>query len=243
MKVWKIIKVNFLSVLALPLLAVSAVVKLLSKAFERFGLLLGMAYLAMILVGVVVSIIYEEQFDSTAQMVFRILSLVGGGILGAALMRYLLYPIFGGIGLAVIGVLEGVYDFLYGCYLGLANPCGGDVSFLSHELGKVKAYAFCPIYSLLRGGYWLIVGFVTIARPLSFGLGALLIWGTFYRLNWYARTVFGMKLTELFTKMEKGELVLGILSYFMFAVIIVSCLYTLGQQWCQWGEELREDSI
>ena len=115
--VLKILKINLLSIIALPLLLIATLSKLIAKALEKFMLLFGMT----LTIGVIM-LLFELVRDpkSTFQgMILLVICLVIGGIIVAA-MLYIL-SLISKVCMVVINAVIAGFLFVYELEIGRAH--------------------------------------------------------------------------------------------------------------------------
>lgn len=236
-KVWKIMKINLLSLIALPLLLAAVAAKLAAKAFEKLLVLVGVL-LAFIGVG----LIFEFLRNPGAAMngiLLVIVCLVIGGIFTALI--FLALSIFSSIimmaAAAVMGILNVVYEVLYGGFTFLINSCQEDYEALQADGGPLMALA-CLIYTLLRVINRGIILFVTHALKIFIVCSVLLVGISLFEANASVNRELGLNLFAFLGMFSAFEIVYGVALYLTFMAGIIIVLLSLGVEWSEWGREM-----
>lgn len=236
MNVLRIIKINFLALLAFPLLLLATAVKLLAKSLEKLLTVIG-----TILVIGGIALIFElaknpgEFFQG---FIMLILCLVLGGIF-SALIIWILSMISSGVMKAVslvIGVINSFYELLYAGYAGLYHICYEDYCKLS--LSNNAKRGGCFIYSLLRVFNKVIIFVATHAIKLLVAICVFTVGYSIVSTNSYIQSVFGMNLFAYLKLFPVYEIIYGVVLYLAFLVGFIILLVSLGIEWSEWGEEM-----
>lgn len=241
-KFLKIIKINALSLLALPLLLVATAGKLIAKALEKIAVILGMAVLFFLVV------LAFEFFKNPGGGMQVVLYLIAFAIICflVVLILYFLINVAAAVIMvvwtAVIAFFNGIYDFAYVRFLTLYGICESDFQYISLSGKKVWNRIFCLFYSVLQGVNWLIVTVVSLALPGAALLSVILVAGTLLDLNGEMKKTFGLNLFQFMGKFDTFSVVYGIVVYVAIMAICVIILFSLGFEWYEWAQELKMTS-
>lgn len=238
-KVIKIIKINLLSLLALPLLLIATACKFISKAFEKLLPIGGMSLLTFGLYLVL-------KFVKTPDATWLIVLLAIGILAVMALLIFLAILLVRVASEPVKIVVDGLvsffnllYSFTYIRYLKLYEICEADYRFISLGGNKYVNGLCCLFFSIVRGLTYAIVFIADISLYLSIGGSAFLVIFTLWRANSRIQTVFGLGIFAYLQKFDMLTLVCGILYFLSLMTTLVIILLSLGIEWHEWANELK----
>lgn len=238
-KVFKIIKINLLSLVALPLLLLATFFKLVAKAFEKITVFLVLTIIAIVVIALL----------ATAPMPKNVGELILGIFL-VALVLGLLFLFLGWIlalisGVAVIiwdliiSCFDRLYDLTYTGYLSLYTTCENDYKILSINGRKIPNAIACLFFSILKGLSWLIVTIVSLSFPAAI-IGSIgLVLFTLMDLNKNVKTSFGLNLIQYAGKSEVHSVIAGCLIYLVLIGIVITAIFALATEWFEWAQELK----
>lgn len=238
-KILKILKINILSLIALPLLLIATVSKLTAKALEKISVILGMILLTAFL-----AIAFEcfKHPDSLLEFIVMLVILFVFGFLIVMILLFIMNIAAAFIMTVyhlIISLFEVIYDFTYNGFLTLYAICETDYQYIGLDGKKVPNALFCLIYTILHGINKLIVTVISFALPASFILSALLIVGSLASMHFELKRTFGIGLTQYIGKFDTFSLVYGIVMYVAIMAIFVVVLISLGIEWHEWAQELK----
>ena len=238
-KVFGVIKINILSLIALPVFLLAVAVKLVAKALEKTMVAIG-SIVILLAAMLISSIIQNPGVLSTVFIVIIVLVLCSL----LTLILVLIFTIASGVIMAVatfiIGILDGIYELLYGGYSALYHRCKRcyEEQLSGMENTGVKAFA-CLFYSILRGLNTCIIFFVTHALKLLV-LGCILLTvGGLYSLNQKTQAVLGLNLFTALGMFPVSDVIAGAIMYAAFIFCISSLLTSMGLEWNEWGREMK----
>ncbi len=238
-KFLKIVKINLLSLLALPLLLIATASKLIAKALEKVGVILGMTMFTFLLM-------LGFEFAKNPQgglevILFLIVALVIAFliIMVIVLLLTIAAAVITSIWAAIIGIFEGIYDFTYGSYLKLYAACENDYQYISLNGKKIPNALFCLFYTILHGVSRLIVLIVSFALPGSIVLSVLLVGYSLFEASLRLKNTFGIGLIEFIGRFDTFYIIYGIAVYVSIMAIFVVVLLSLGLEWHEWAQELK----
>lgn len=238
-KFLKIVKINVLSLLALPLLLAATAGRLIAKALEKAAVILGMAVLFSL---VVLAFEFFKDPGSGLQVVLYLIVFCIICFLVVLIVFFLINvaaAVVMAVWTAVIGFFNGVYDLTYRGFLRLYGICESDFQYISLSGKKVWNRIFCLFYSILQGVNRLIVTVVSLALPGAALMSLFLVAGTLFDLNGEVKKAFGINLFQFMGKFDAFSVIYGIVIYFAIMAICVIILFSLGFEWYEWAQELK----
>lgn len=238
-KVLKILKVNVLSLIALPLLLLATACKLIAKALEKVSVILGMLVLTGFLVA---GFEFVKNPGSGLQFIAGLLVLLFLAGLFVALILLLIRfaaAIISAVWNAIIAFFEAIYDFTYIGFLKLYAACENDYQYINLN-GKKGLNAFlCLFYTLLRAVNTVIITVISWALIASVILSVLLVASTLLSLNNSMRKTFGLNLFQAIGRFDAFSLVYGIVMFLCIMSLFIVVLLSLGIEWHEWAMELK----
>ena len=237
--VLKILKINLLSIIALPLLLIATLSKLIAKALEKFMLLFGMT----LTIGVIM-LLFELVRDpkSTFQgMILLVICLVIGGIIVAA-MLYILSLISKVCMVVINAVIAGflfVYELVYGGYAHLYSICKTNYEEIGTDSKAIVNGSRCIFYTILSGVNKSIVFLVTHALKIFIVCSVVLVAGSILGLNMYFNRELGVGIFSYLSLFNAYEIVYGVVVYVAVIGSLIVWMISLGIEWNEWGEEMK----
>ena len=165
----KFIKINILSLLSLPLLLISIVFRLISKAQEKVFVLLSVAtaFLALSLLNALFN--KPDSFLNGLGVLLGVLILFGAVVAIIVLIIVILGTIATAIFTVILSfimiIISLISNISNDSYSKLYNICKRDYESLSKE-GKGLSYA-CVFWHLVNSANWLVAKFLSLALPIS----------------------------------------------------------------------------
>lgn len=238
-KVIKILKINALSLAALPLLLLATFFRLLAKALEKITLFLSLAFVALV-VFTLLSLASPPKNFTDLILGFLIVAVSCGVIL---FFTGWLFALISGVVIvawnALISLFDSLYEITYNWYLSLFASCEADYKILSINGQKVPNAILCLFFTLLKGLSWLITTLVTLSYAVGIGASVLLVVLTLLDLNGNVKASFGMNLIKYAGKCQLHSVIFGILIYLVIIGIFVVSIMALASEWHEWGQELK----
>ena len=238
-KALKIIKIDLLSLLAIPLLLLATFFKLVAKAFEKITIFLGLALIAIVIIALL----------STATTPKDIGQLILGFILISVCIGLIMlfvgwgFALISGLAIAawnfLISLFDNLYELTYNGYLSLYTSCEADYKILSLNGKKVPNAIACIFYTILKGLSWLITTIVSLSYVIAtvFSVGLVLI--TLLDLNKNIKDAFGLNLFQYMSMSPLHSVIFGILIYVVMIGVIIIGVLALASEWYEWGQELK----
>lgn len=238
-KIIQILKINILSLLALPLLIFSVFCKMVEKALEKIMLILGMLLLTFLLVAAFEFLKKPESIPGFIASVLVVL-FVGG------IFLFLLFWLLGilsavavAVWSAVLAFLNGLYSLSYRGYLFLSDTCTKTYDSICASGGSGANNAFCCFYLLLKGINRIIAGVLSLSLVLAFLLSAGLVAGSLFEMNHTVQAAFGIHLLTFIQRSQTYYVIYGIVIYLALMATAIVTLLSLGAEWYEWSKELK----
>lgn len=244
-KFLKILKINLLSLAALPLLLIATASKLIAKALEKLAVILGMLVLTGFLA---IGFEFFKNPESGLEIILGIILVFFIGFVIIMILIFLMTIVASVITViwsAIIGFFETIYDWTYGGFLKLYAACENDYQFVSLNGRKVPNALLCLFFTILRGINKLIVTVISWALPASILLSVLLVLGELISMHSRIKKTFGIGLFRFIGKFDTFSVVYGIVMFVMLMALVVVVLLSLGIEWHEWAQELKmtEDEL
>lgn len=237
-KIQKIIEINVLSIIALPLLLLATAAKLAAKAMEKAVTIIGAVF---ILLGI--SLIFELCKNPSGWLEgigIVIICLVLGGIF-IAIAIWILGIISGAVAVVVaviIALLNGIYELIYGGYVRLYHKCKLEYAIVEQDSNGLIIGLSCLFFTLLRMINRAIILFVTHAIKV-FALGSVaIVIGSLVLCNRHIQSQFGIHLLAYIKLFPMYSIVYGVVMYLAVIAAVVIILMSLGLEWSEWGSEM-----
>lgn len=241
-KLIKVIKINILSILALPLLLIATVTKLVARAFDKAVIIIKMLLVMLVVIAAFELLKNPESILQTIAYLIAVLLL--GGLLIALLfwILSLISTFLAVIWKMIIAFFEGIYNLSFSGYLKLSEICEADYLIISLKGSKVGNGFLCLFYSLLKGVNKLISGIVSLSFLLSIILSTGMVIGSLLYSNQQVKEAFGLNLFQYLGKFDAFSVVYGIVLYVALLAAAITILVSLGMEWYEWSRELHMTS-
>ena len=238
MRIVKVIKINMMALLALPLLLLATVAQMAAKAMKK-----AIAIIGTILVVFAIALVFEivKNFGQALEfIVILILCIVLGGIFSAIII--FLLSIASAVIMAVVGVgmglLEGIYSVTYSGYTSLYHKCKMEYEEISRDGNRFLYGLACLFFTIVRIVNRVLIFFVTHALKLLVVCSLVIIVGGIYLIRAEVVGTFGIGLLEYLKLFPAFEIVYGVVIYAAMTLGLSAVLIFLGQEWNQWGIEM-----
>ncbi|MBR6477341.1 MAG: J domain-containing protein [Lachnospiraceae bacterium] len=238
-KALKILKINCLSLIAIPLLLIATFFKLLAKAFEKISIFLLLGFAALIIIVLLVSGLVPANLVQLFVGLVVILLLFGAVIAACMWAVAIISGVTALIWSTIISLMDSLYEYAYNGYLHLYAKCEADYKLLSLNGRKVPNAIACLFFTILKSMSWVITKLVTLSYVFGFALSGIVLIATLYDLNKNTKIAFGMNLIQYTKKCELHSAIFGILIYFVLIGIIITSILALATEWYEWGQELQ----
>ncbi len=238
-KILKIVKINILAIVALPLLLLATAAKLAAKALEKTVTIIGAVF---ILLGI--SIIFEIFKNPSGWLngIFMVIVvLVIGGIFTAIAIWILslVSAVVMAVVSLIISLLNGIYELIYAGYTALYHTCKTDYAAVSQGGNGLVNGLCCLFYTLLRVVNRVIILFVTHAIKIFILASAVLVIGSLVMCNQYTQSQFGIGMLAYIKLFSTFPIIYGVTMYVAFFIAVVVIMISLGIEWSEWGREME----
>ena len=238
-KVFKIIKVNLLSIIALPLLLLATACKLIAKALEKLPVILGLLiFTGLIALGFEFVKNPNSGMNVIAGMIVAIL-LAGLIIAVLILIVRLAAAIVSVIWYTIIAFFDALYNVTYTGFLKLFAICENDYQYINLNGKKGLNACLCLFYSILRIVNAVIVTVVSFALFASIALSIVIVGGSLIGMSSNFQKTFGLNIFQAAARYDTFSLVYGIVMFICIMAIFVVVLLSLGIEWHEWAMELK----
>ena len=236
----KILKVNLLSIISVPLLLICVFLNMLGKFIEQIFYVAGM----IIMTGIVAfGLQFINNPKTTAQTVaVIILGILILGIIGEAIM--LACGLITALLSAFLGIIAGAcYIFstiLYTGYQYLYNTILEEYKYISNDEDNIKNRMICVMYTILRGinkgiiiffknsiKGAIILSIVVFSAPIIYGI-------------YVVKRDFGINIFSYLGMFNWYSNLHGIVMYSFVLGGICVLLLKLGSDWNMWGKGMEE---
>lgn len=241
-KIIKILKVNILSLIALPLLLIATASKLTAKALEKVAVIIGMLVLTLFLI---LGFEFVKNPSGGLETVIMLVVICVIGFVFVMIFMLIMSLAASFITLiwtAVISFFEIIYDFTYTGFLNLYAICESDYQYIDLSGNKVANAVFCLFFTILHVINKLIITVISFALPASFILSGLLIVGSLVSMHLELKDTFGIGLLQFVGKFDTFSAVYGIVMYIAIMATFIVVLLSLGIEWHEWAQELKMTS-
>ena len=238
----KVMKINALSLAALPLLLIATFFKLLAKAFEKITIFLGLMILALIVFALTSTATAPKNLAELIIGFLAFVAIIGVFLFLVGWLLTLASAFIALIWSAIRGVLDSLYETCYNWYLSLFAKAETEYSFLSLNGKKVPNAIACLFFTILKGLSWVITTLVSLSYVLAGIVSVAIVFFTLHDLNGNVKAAFGMNLIQYTKEFELHSAIYGILIYLILIGIIIGTIMALASEWYEWGQELKMTS-
>ncbi|MBR1852790.1 MAG: J domain-containing protein [Lachnospiraceae bacterium] len=241
-KFLKILKVNILSIIALPLLLLATTCKLIAKAMEKLPVIISILIFTGLLA---LGFEFVKNPDNGMSVIAGIIvAFVVAGliILLLIMIARLAAAVVAAIWYTIIAFFEAIYNVTYTGFLKLLATCENDYQYISLDGKKGLNAVYCLFYTLLRIVNRVIVAVVSFALFASIALSILLVGSSLIGLSRNYQKDFGLNLFQAAARFDTFSLVYGIVMFICIMAVFVVVLLSLGIEWHEWAMELKVTS-
>lgn len=241
--VFKVIKINVLALLSLPLFLISVGAKLVLKALEKALVFLGVG--AALLTLFLLNGIFNNPGSFLNGLGTFVAVLILFGIIIAIVAGILVF--FGSIAAAVVSfivlilmsVLNFIFEFSHDGYSKLYDICKTDVEQLAASEEHGKAKHACLFWYVLKYFNIGIVYLFSAAFPVSIAAGAGFALYCFISVQAGVRSTFGIGIFSYLKLFPVINTVFSVLYFLIITISIVVVIISLGIEWGEWGQLLK----
>lgn len=239
----KVLKINFLSLLALPFFLLTILAQLLMKAVQKTMVFIGLgaALFALFLLNLLFN--NPGGFLDGLGTFFAILIVFGSIILIVAGILFLFGTVAAALVTAVISllttILDSAFHLCHNLYCQLFDICRRDHSALTADSASPALRLTCPFFYLMKGLNALIVFLLSIAGPLAICASIGIIGYLVYSVHRFTSQSFGLGIFAYLKLFPTVNVVFSVLYFVVVALGIATALVTLGMEWMEWGKLLK----
>lgn len=243
LSILKVLKINLLALLALPLLLVSIAAKLIQKALEKALVFMGVggAFLGLLLL----SQIFKNPFGFFEGIGYFIAVLILFGSI-IILVLFVLF-MFGTVATAlltmIVAVLNSIFGFMFELshegYSKLYDICKCDYEELPDKAQSKYLIWGCVIWHLLRALNFIIIKLFSYALYISIAASIGLVAYSVGFAHTKVMKTFGI---GIFTYLKLFPAVESVFAVLYFVVLLfgsVVVIISLGIEWSEWGMLLK----
>lgn len=235
MQLLKIMKINILSIIALPLFLLSVAGQLMARAMEKIVVLLGAVVL--VLMSTLVAEFVKDHGSTGGEIVLSIVGLViGGGLILFVLS--VASALCTGAAEIVSSICEWVYEKSYDGYEYLFDICEEDYNELRFG-NRFVCGICCLFYILLYGVNKVFVFLIRHCLKIFILLSVILVGGTLYYFDIMAKCQLQMSLLAYLKSCNMVDLIYICLIFVIVMGAVVTVLISLGTEWSEWGLEME----
>ena len=239
----KILKINFLSLLALPFFLLTIVSQLLMRAVQKIMVFLGVgvALLALFLLSAVFN--NPGGFLDGLGTFLALLIVFGSIILIVVGVLILMGTVATVVVTLIISILTTVFGFIFdichSVYCWLFDICQRDYHTLTADAGSSARRFACPFFWLMKGLNAIIVLLLSFAGPLAVFSSLGIIGYVIFSVHRFASQNFGLGIWAYLKLFPPVSVVFSILYFVVTVLGIAVVLVTLGIEWMEWGKLLK----
>lgn len=234
----KIIKINLLSLIALPLLVLATISKLISKSLEKIFLILGLGIFSIVLV--LVFDFLKDPMEALGMALIILLDLIVIGLILSIIVG--IASILSGVAYFIIKFLTQMFDWIYSklylLYSSLMNTCEDDYEELILGNSSIFYRFACIMNSIMIGLNRGLILLVNYAMVLSGVLSVAFIVLFLRKMSASVEATMGISLLQLLKLYRPiDQVFIGVVSIVVIGSV-VGILFLIGLEWREWGEEM-----
>lgn len=237
---FKIIKINVLALIALPILFLSTTVKLLAKMLAKIVWLSGIAVLAIGVMTIFETIRKLDTITNKWLLGFIFVGLIAILVAVFLLIRLVVSVIVVAFTKVLTTSLDYCYRFLYGIvYAKLFILCQSEHEDLLDSASPIAAILGCLPYMFLLMIHNGLIFFFKHAVAIMTLAGMGIVFGGIGMLNHISERDYGLVFFDFVALFPVFEIVYGVVLYLIITVGIASVLFMIGLEWNEWGMEMQ----
>ncbi|NLP14519.1 MAG: hypothetical protein GX383_08650 [Clostridium sp.] len=241
--VFKIVKINFIAVIALLVYLASIAAKLIARTLENLIVLLGAAIFILVFTPFA-SIIKtclqsSEYFFYVCLVIFLMFFTIVG------LFALLILTVFSGIVRFVLTIITSVTKFLVGCmeaiaeflldaYKKLYDICDTDCDKLFSSNKGLKNQCLCLLWTLLKLFSFITSKLLSFAGPLSIVGSVAVVIGAIALVQSNISDRFGISIITYLGLFPIIEIILPIIYFIIMVGVLVFLVSSYGYGWEDW---------
>ena len=243
--VFKIVKINFIAVIALMTYFVSIVAKLIAKTLGNLIVLLGAGVFILVFspIASVIKISLQsfEAFFYVCLIIVLMFTIVGLFIL-------LALTVLSGVVSIALTIITAVTDFLVNCmetiaellldaYGKLYDICDTDYDELFYFDEGLKSQCLCLLWTLLKFFSFIISKVLSFARPLSIIGSVAVVIGAVALVQNNISDKFGINIIKYLSLFPIIEIILPIIYFIIMVGVLFFLVLSYGDGWEDWMEK------
>ena len=238
-----ILKINILSIISLPLLLASVVVKLIQKTIEKVPVLFWVG------VALTITSILNSMFKNTGKFFDELgnllaITIVTGGIFLIPIFLFLFGTRVIKLILDVLAIcLDLLFMKIYGGYLRLYDICSRDFGLIVQNEGSGNLRFGCVFWYFVRIIHRIIAGVFSAALVISIVLSVGFVGYSIFYVNKNVSEIFAIDLISYIKLFPPIEIIFTIINFVVVVASVVTVLISLGAEWNKWGVDLRLASM
>lgn len=234
----KIVKINLLSIISLPLLLISTFSKLISKSIEKLLLIVVLA----VYTGIIALAL--EIFNNPGKSLDVVLTIIVLLIIGSIIFAVIFIIIsiastlIASFIMLIKGMLEVIYEVFSNLYEMTLNICLKDFEYINDDNKKIKSSLLCIFFTILKIINRVIILFLSNGLKICIIGSLILAFGPIIYISSIVKKDFGIGIIEYVSMFNWYSNFHGILMYIIVIGGLCFILIGLGAEFEEWGEEL-----
>ncbi len=241
--VLKVFKINLLSLVALPLFALSILAKLLQKALEKALFLLCICIVLVLTYLLSLVIMNPDAFFSGLGTAFAAFILFGAiiAIVGSviAIIGSVASVAFAAVVMFFSVIFTTIHTVSHHAYAKLYDTCTADFVWVSQREPKSPLRFFCIFWFLLKGFSKIVITLLSFGFAVSVVGSIAFVGYSVYSLAHTINTLFGIGVIEYLKLFPTASAVFSIIYFAIIQLGVVMILLTLGAEWSEWGDVVK----
>lgn len=243
----KILKINLLSLITLPIFLFTIICKLFATTWAKISIILGMLSVTIEII-VLFSILNAIRDDAESMLILG--SMILFSVFYFGIIFFIMYLIFRYFKLYLIRIYrniqyftEQLYTTFYHIFILLFQKCKNNYEYLQFASSKTPLI-LCLCYTILRFIKWMSIKIFSLSFILSIATSLVMIIGSIAIWNHNVFNTFGINLIQFIFHFDTFSIVRDITTYILLFSTILIVLPSLGKEWYELSLELtmnRED--
>lgn len=237
--IYRIMKINVLSIIALPILLLAMVMKIASKGVKK-----AKEVIAVLALSVAVILIFEIIGSKADLMDIVLWTALFMGLFAIVIVGVVIILSLAGVVIAIIAEtlsqgFEAVYAGLYFLFSALFNQCEKEYNQILEMSSPIAKGMACVFYKVLQGVKSVISFFLKNAVAIMVIVSILLMVGGLLSFNIVSFRDFGVSYWTMIKLFSKYEIVYGVVLYLVFYFGLSKFLINLGTDLHNWDLEMK----
>lgn len=238
----RILKINILSLLAMPFLLVATLSELLARALEKIPIILRMVCAGFIIIAIADTFRNNTGLNPSLEIAILV-GICFVVITVAVWVLSIFSSILDFIWHFLVMFLDWIYDFTYRIFLSLNEICETEYRILSFGGFGIFNSILCFCYILLNRIDWVIIRLLGLSVAVSFLASAMAAAGIIAKRADEITATYGMSLTAYLQAQDIPTIIYECIFLLAIIVPITTVLLSLGREWHDWAVELQLDSM